>query len=423
MRHELPQKSTAFPVECSNNFKEENTIKRVSALLLTLLMALTLVACGNKSSGSEASNPAETPAASGDTIKIGYVSDLTGATALWGTAGQYGAELAIKDINDAGGVLDGKMLELVPMDGKGEAADSVSAFKNLVEVHHIVASVGTNFSSCNIPMASVADEVKVPILGTAASNELVTVDENSNLHPYSFRMCFIDSYLGTVVGNYAYDTLGVKSAALFTVAGNTNSESVGQFIKDAFTAKGGTIVADEQCQEGDVDFRAQLANIGSANPEIVFVIMNDYAKIATFAKQAREMGIDCVMMGHDGWDSAQLAKEAEGALEGCLYVSRIGFSTPEARAFGERVVKEYNTSMEAECLFGHDGVMWVADAIERAGSADPVAIRDALEQTDVFEGLIGTLVMDPATHNPSMACAVYQCEGDVFNFTQIVEAQ
>lgn len=320
-------------------------------------MALTLVACGNKSSGSEASNPAETPAASGDTIKIGYVSDLTGATALWGTAGQYGAELAIKEINDAGGVLDGKMLELVPMDGKGEAADSVSAFKNLVEVHHIVASVGTNFSSCNIPMASVADEVKVPILGTAASNELVTVDENGNLHPYSFRMCFIDSYLGTVVGNYAYDTLGVKSAALFTVAGNTNSESVGQFIKDAFTAKGGTIVADEQCQEGDVDFRAQLANIGSANPEIVFVIMNDYAKIATFAKQAREMGIDCVMMGHDGWDSAQLAKEAEGALEGCLYVSRIGFSTPEARAFGERVVKEYQGDHRRLCrLSRHPGL-------------------------------------------------------------------
>ena len=398
-------------------------MKRVSALLLTLLMALTLVACGNKSSGSEAAKPAETPAASGDTIKIGYVSDLTGATALWGTAGQYGAELAIKEINDAGGVLDGKMLELVPMDGKGEAADSVSAFKNLVEVHHIVASVGTNFSSCNIPMASVADEVKVPILGTAASNELVTVDENGNLHPYSFRMCFIDSYLGTVVGNYAYDTLGVKSAALFTVAGNTNSESVGQFLRDAFTAKGGTIVADEQCQEGDVDFRALLANIGAKNPDIVFVIMNDYAKNATFAKQAREMGIDCMLMGHDGWDSAQLAGEAEGALENCLYVSRIGFSTPEAKAFGEEVAKAYNTTMEGECLFGHDGVMWLVDAINRAGSADPEAIRDALEQTDVFEGLIGTLVMDPATHNPSMACAVYECHGDSFEFKEIIEAQ
>jgi len=79
--------------------------------------------------------------------------------------------------------------------------------------------------------------------------------------------------------------------------------------------------------------------------------------------------------------------------------------------------------MEGECLFGHDGVMWLVDAINRAGSADPQAIRDALEQTDVFEGLIGTLVMDPATHNPSMACAVYECHGDSFDFKEIIEAQ
>lgn len=352
-------------------------MKKIFSLLLTLTMVLSLAACGGNSStpSTPSGDGTQSDAANSDTIKIGYVSDLTGATALWGTAGQYGAELAIKQVNENGGVLDGKMLELVPMDGKGEPADSVSAFKNLVEVHNIVAEIGTNFSSCNIPMASVADEVKVPIIGTAASNELVTVDENGKLHPYSFRMCFIDSYLGTVIGNYAYDTLGSRNAALFTVAGNTNSESVGQFLRDAFTAKGGTIVADEQCQDGDVDFRAQLAG------------------------------------------------EAEGALENCLYVSRIGFSTPEAKAFGEEVAKAYNITMEGECLFGHDGVMWLVDAINRAGSADPEAIRDALEQTDVFEGLIGTLVMDPATHNPSMACAVYECHGDSFEFKEIIEAQ
>ena len=95
----------------------------------------------------------------------------------------------------------------------------------------------------------------------------------------------------------------------------------------------------------------------------------------------------------------------------------------EAKAFGEEVAKTYNITMEGECLFGHDGVMWLVDAINRAGSADPEAIRDALEQTDVFEGLIGTLVMDPATHNPSMACAVYECHGDSFEFKEIIEAQ
>lgn len=400
-------------------------MKKAISILLAVVMVVALVACGSQSAAPAASTTTTTTteAAASDTIKIGYVSDLTGATALWGTAGQYGAELAIKDINEAGGVLDGKMLELVPMDGKGEAADSVSAFKKLVDEHHIVASIGTNFSSCNIPMASVADEVKVPIIGTAASNELVTVDENGNLHPYSFRMCFIDSYLGTVIGNYAVQKLGVQNAALFTIAGNTNSESVGAFIRDAITANGASIVADEQCQEGDVDFRAQLTNIKAKDPDIIFVVMNDYAKNATFAKQAREMGLECTLMGHDGWDSAQLASEAQGALEGCLYVSRIGFNSPDAKAFGERIAKEYGISMEAECLFGKDGVDWIVDAINRAGSADPTAIRDALEQTEVFEGLIGTLVMDSATHNPSMACALYECHGDSFEFKEIIEAQ
>ena len=406
-------------------------MKKLAAILLSAAIATSLVACGGGSAAPAPAAPAESaapaaeaaaPAAEGDTIKIGYISDLTGSTSLWGTAGQHGAELAIKDINAEGGIL-GKQVELIAMDGKGEAADSVSALRKMIEENSIVAEIGTNFSSCNIPMAAVADEAHIPIIGTAASNELVTIDESGNLHPYSFRMCFIDSYLGTVIGNYATNTLGLKNAALFTVAGNTNSESVGAFIKDAFTANGGTLVAEEQCQEGDVDFRTQLANIGSKNPEIIFVVMNDYAKTATFAKQAREMGIECLLMGHDGWDSAQLAGEAGGALEGCYYVSRIGFNTPEAQAFGERVVAEYGGTMEAECLFGRDGVYWIKDAIERAGVAEPEAVRDALEQTEVFEGLIGTLVMDAETHNPSMACAIYECKGDAFEFKEIVEAQ
>ena len=100
-------------------------MKKIFSLLLTLTMVLSLAACGGNSAapstpGSDSSNTGSDTASDSDTIKIGYVSDLTGATALWGTAGQYGAELAIKQVNENGGVLDGKMLELVPMDGKGE---------------------------------------------------------------------------------------------------------------------------------------------------------------------------------------------------------------------------------------------------------------------------------------------------------------
>lgn len=351
---------------------------------------------------------ATTAFAADDTIKIGYIGDLSQSTALWGNAGKYGALEAIEEINAAGGVLGGKMLELVPMDGKGDSADSVNALRKLITDNGIVAEIGTNFSSCNIPMASVADELKVPIIGTAASNELVTIDENGNLHPYSFRMCFLDAYIGTVVGTYATRDLGFTKAALFTINGDTNSEAVGQFIEDAFIANGGEFVAKEQCQAGDREFRAQLAKIKKADPEIIFVVMNDYAMNATFAKQAREMDIQCMLMGHDGWDSDQLAEEAQGALDGCQFVSRIGFAMPEANDFADKIVAKYGGTKETECLFGRDGVYWIVDAIERAGSADPTAIRDALEATEVYEGLIGQLVMNAETHNPVMACEVFE---------------
>ena len=346
--------------------------------------------------------------ADGDTIKIGYIGDLSQSTALWGNAGKFGALEAIEEINAAGGVLDGKMLELVPMDGKGDSADSVNALRKLITDNGIVAEIGTNFSSCNIPMASVADELKVPIIGTAASNELVTIDEQGNLHPYSFRMCFLDAYIGTVVGTYATKDLGFTKGALFTINGDTNSEAVGQFIEDAFIANGGEFVSKEQCQSGDREFRAQLAKIKKADPEIIFVVMNDYAMNATFAKQAREMDIQCMLMGHDGRDSDQLAEEAQGALDGCQFVSRIGFAMPEANDFADKIVEKYGGTKETECLFGRDGVYWIVDAITRAGSADPTAIRDALEATEVYEGLIGQLVMNAETHNPVMACEVFE---------------
>ncbi|MBO5495977.1 MAG: ABC transporter substrate-binding protein [Oscillospiraceae bacterium] len=367
-------------------------MKKVLALVLVVVMIFALAACGQKKE---------------DTIKIGYVGDLSGATALWGNAGKFGAMEAIEEINAAGGVL-GKKLELVAMDGKGEAADSVSALRKLITDEHIVAEIGTNFSSCNIPMAAVADELKVPIIGTAASNELVTVDENGNLHPYSFRMCFLDNYIGTVIGTYATKDLGFKKGALLTVQGDTNSESVGQFIKEAFEKNGGTIVSEQQTPGTDLEFRAQLGNFKTADPEVIFVVMNDYAKNAAFAKQAREMDINCMLMGHDGWDSNELPAAAEGKLDGCQNVTRIGFAMPEALEFGEKIVAKYGGTLETECLFGRDGVYWIKDAIERAGSADPTAIRDALEATDVFEGLIGTLVMNPETHNPVMACEVFE---------------
>ena len=343
-------------------------------------------------------------------IKIGYVGALSGDTALWGQAGLNGLELTAKQINEAGGIL-GREVQIIGLDGKGVSDDSVSAYKRLVEEYGVVAVVGTNFSSCNIPIAAVADELKVPVIATAASNELVTVDAEDNLHPYSFRLCFIDSYMGLLAGSYAYNELGLRSCAVIEDITDSYSTSVGGFMVDTFTSLGGELVASEEAQNGDNDFRAQLTKIAAKQPDVLFVPWN-YENVALIAQQAREVGITAVLFGADGWDTTELTELANGALEGCYYVSRPGFNLPEAAAYGEIYAAEYNVALETECLYGNDGLKWIQYAIETAGSDDPTAIRDALEATESFDGLLGHMSINPENHNPSRDAAIFKVEND-----------
>ena len=194
------------------------SMKKIFAVTAAVALLVTsLAGCGSSApaGGDSGSTPAGNSGAApsgGDTIKIGYVSALSGDTALWGQAGLNGMKLTAEEINANGGVL-GKQIEIIGLDGMGQPMDSVNAYNKLVDEHGVVAVVGTNFSSCNIAMAPVANQKKVPLIATAASNELVTVDESGNLHPYSFRIGFIDSFQGKVLAKYAVEKLGIKSAA------------------------------------------------------------------------------------------------------------------------------------------------------------------------------------------------------------------
>lgn len=396
--------------------------RNLAITMATLITVGSLVGCTSTSSTptsaapSASSEESKSGTSNEDTIKIGYVSALSGDTALWGQAGLNGMNLTLKDINANGGVL-GKQIEIIGLDGKGEAADSVSAYKKLVDEYGVCAVVGTNFSSCNIPIAAVADELKVPIIATAASNELVTVDENGNLHPYSFRLCFIDSYQGTVAGKYAFEKLGFKKAAIITDISDAYSSGVGKYMKESFIAAGGEIVAEETAQSSDNDFRAQLTKIAKSQPDVLFVPWI-YQKVGLISKQAKEVGITCPLFGADGWDSNELVDLSGNTLDGSYYVSRIGFNSPDAAAYGEKYVNEYKIDLEAECLYGNDGLLWIVDALERAGSSEPVAVRDALEATDTFTGLLGEMKMDPATHDPLREVAVFRCDNGEFKYVE-----
>ena len=351
-----------------------------------------------------------------ETIKIGYVGALTGDTALWGQAGLNGMLMTAEKINAEGGVM-GKKIEIIGMDGRGDPQDSVNAFNKLIDEYKVVAVVGTNFSSCNIPMASVADQKKVSLIATAASNELVTVDSNGKLRPYSFRLCFIDPFQGMKMAEYVFNK-GYKTGAIIVNQADSYSTGIAKFVVQSFEEKGGKIVANEAAQSGDNDYRAQLTKIVHAKPEVLFIPWI-YSDVALIAKQARELGFEGLMAGFDGWDSYELGALAEGTLEGAIFSSRPGFSLPEAKAYGEEYQAKFNIGLEGECLFGNDGLMWVVQCINEAGSADPQAIRDQLENTKYFKGLLGEMSVDPATHNPQRELAIFEIKGPDYTFVEM----
>ena len=366
--------------------------KLVSLMLVIVILAMSLTACGKK--------------ASDDVIKIGYVGALSGETAVWGQAGLNGMLLTAKEINEAGGIL-GKQIEIVGLDGRGDPTDSVNAFRRLATEEDVIAVIGTNFSSCNIAMAPIADQLEVPLIATAASNPKVTVDEDGNLHPYSFRIGFIDPFQGQVLANLASNELGAMTAGVIYDIGSDYSTGLAQYFEEQFVANGGEIVAKVEGHSGDNDFRSQLSVIAEANPDVIMVPWI-YKDVALIANQARELGITAPLLGGDGWDSPELIAMAADAIEGSFYTSQPSFANPVTQPYADAYMAEYdNLVPETEALFGHDGLYWIKDALERAGEATKPALREALENTTQFDGLMGSMSIDPATHNPAKPASVY----------------
>lgn len=382
--------------------KKRKSLKSFLIVLMITVLVFSLVGCGQTDTGKDE-----------DVIKIGYIGALSGETAVWGQAGLNGMKLTAKEINANGGIL-GKQVEIVGLDGKGEPIDSVNAFKKLAE-EGVVAVVGTNFSSCNIPMAPIATEMEVPVIATAASNPKVTVDDNGNVHPYSFRIGFIDPFQGRVLAGFAKNELKAKTAAVITDLASDYSAGLTQFFVEEFEAQGGTILTIEESQSGQNDYRAQLSKIAPMNPDVILIPWI-YKDVALIANQARELGIEAAFLGGDGWDSKELLEMAGPSLEGCYYTSQPSFANPITKPYYDAYVEEYDLVPETEALFGHDGLYWIKDALERAGKVDSKLLRDQLETTTGFEGLLGVLTVDPETHNPNKACSIYKISGNATSY-------
>ena len=329
------------------------------------------------------------PAASGDKVRIGVFMSTTGTTANFGISSVNGIKLAADEVNAAGGI-NGKQVELLIQDDRSdanEAATIVTKFVNQDQVHAILGEVA---SSRSIAAAPIAQNAKIPMLTPSSTNPEVTKKGD-----FIFRSCFIDPYQGAAIAQFAAKTLGAKTAAIMVDRKNDYSTGLEKVISEVFTKFGGKIVATQSYQEGDQDFNAQLTSLKGFNPEVIFV-PGYYNDVGLIAKQARDKGITVPLIGGDGWDSEQLYKIGGTALNGSYFTNHYSPYDTAANVvkFVTDYKKRYNSTPDALAATAYDAANIMFDAIKRSKSLSGPDIRDALQATNAFPGVTGTVTFN-----------------------------
>ena len=336
----------------------------------------------------------------GDVIRIGWIGSLTGDSAVWGTNESNMLKMLVEETNAAGGIL-GRKVELTCYDTKGDANEAVNATRRIISQDKVSAIIGPNASSHCIAIQGVLEQLRVPDISTVATNPRVTLDETvtpPKVRPYNFRVCFTDPYQGAIAGGFAYDELKFRRGAILYDIADDYAQGLTQYFEQTFLGKGGTIVAKEAFKKDDVDFRAQLTKIKNANPQVLFLPIY-YREVALIAKQARELGLNCVLMGGDGWPSDMLFEMAKDELQGSYLVNHLDTNDPDFTPLKKRFEAKYNTTLEMNGFMAHDAYLLLKAAIEKAGSDNSQAITDAITQVTV-KGVTGTIKISPENHNP-----------------------
>jgi branched-chain amino acid transport system substrate-binding protein len=354
-------------------------------VLAAVLIGAALVTGCSKSGGEGGA------AAAGSTIRIGEFASLTGKEAAFGQSSHKGTQLAIDELNAAGGLL-GKQIEFISEDNRSTPGESATIAKKLITRDKVVALLGEVASGRSLEAAPIAQASQVPMISPSSTNPKVTETGD-----YIFRVCFIDPFQGKLLAEFARRTLKAQKVAVFSDVSAPYSVGLAQFFRDSFVAGGGQIVAEQKYTGGDKDFSAQLTAIKSQKPDAIMV-PGYYTDAGLIVRQARQLGIKVPLFGGDGWEAPELLEIAGAdALQGTYYSTH--FSSESTEPLAQKFVAAYKAkyngeSPDAMAALGYDSAMVLANAIMRAGTTDGPKLREALAATSNFPGATGATTLN-----------------------------
>jgi len=347
-------------------------------------------------------------------VKLGFFMSITGRDASFGEVSLRGARLAVDELNAAGGVL-GRPVELVVEDNRSIAGESATAAKKLIARDRVAVLIGECSSARTLEAAPIAQAAGIPLITPASTNPKVTQAGDA-----IFRVCFIDPFQGDVIAAFARQRLGLKRAALLVEAGAPYSVGLAEFFEKTFKALGGEIVAAQKYSGADTDFRAQLTAIRAAQPDAIF-LPGYYVAAGLVARQAKELGLKATLLGGDGFEAPQLLEIGGAAMEGVYYSTHFATeNTGEAsRAFVAAYTKRHGSAPNGLSALTYDAVKLAADAMRRAGTTEPKALRAALAATKDFPGVTGRTTIN-ASRDADKEAAIITVKNGKLTFVETI---
>jgi len=351
-------------------------IRTLPLLTITLLLGLIFTACSPK--------PNETLPSE---IVIGVYEPMTGSQAEGGQQTMQGINLAYEQDHQALGL----PVRLVLMDNRSDRFEAAAVVNRLIEQEHVIAIIGSYGSSNSIAGGAVAETAGIPVMGCSPTSPLVTAGRD-----YYFRVSYIDPFQAQVMAQYAVEE-GINSIAI--IYNITQSYSVGlandfrqSWIELSGSADG--IVATVAYSDGDEDFTDQIAL--SMTAEAIY-IPGYFSYAARLARQARDLGYTGRFLGSDAWEAPELISIGGEAVEEAVFTTHFSAANPDsplAQQFVAQFEARHGGQPSAFAALGYDAYRLVLDSIERAQSADPHDIRDAMAATRNFAGVTGSITID-----------------------------
>ncbi len=352
-------------------------------------------------------------------IKVGLLYNLTGGLSSLDVPALNGSRLKAKQINEAGGLLGGRRLELIVIDTKTDQQETEKGAQKLLS-KDIVAGVGYSDTSFVMAAAPLFQAKGIPFITFGATHPLLPAWVGDHL----FMTPFGDDDQSFAIADYTFDQLKARRVAVWTDNSMDFTKALSKYFKERFGDRGGEVAAEDSFMMGDTDFSAQIARLKAVDPAPDAVFISAIPSEAGLTvKQIRETGLDIPIVSGDGFDTELVADVPGPKLANDVYFATHTYRADgreEVLSFVEAYKEAYGKEPEnAFAPLGYDAIGLLADAIERANSTQPDKVRDALAATHKFTAVTGEISYTRDTMVPPKPVAIIGVQSGKYDMLEI----